>query len=99
MVPSSCMTIPILLAKLKNRCKSSSEKSGANPPPSIQPRFCTQSGSKYSSGTRLSSSSDAKTAIKNRLNGQGRDFYQAGLNWLVLRSNKCLNRFDDYMEQ
>ncbi|GBO38569.1 hypothetical protein AVEN_274022-1 [Araneus ventricosus] len=45
--------------------------------------------------TRFSSDSDEKTAAKNYLNGQGRDFYQAGLNTLVLRSDKCLNRFGD----
>ncbi|GBM38433.1 hypothetical protein AVEN_260812-1 [Araneus ventricosus] len=37
------------------------------------------------------------TAAENWLNGQGRDFYQAGLNKLVLRSDKCLKRFGDYM--
>lgn len=51
------------------------------------------------SGTRFSSDSDVKTAAENWLNGQGRDFYQAGLNKLVLRSDKCLNRFGDYVEK
>ncbi|GBO19590.1 hypothetical protein AVEN_134987-1 [Araneus ventricosus] len=32
------------------------------------------------SGTKFSSDSDVKTAAENWLNGQGRDFYQAGLN-------------------
>ncbi|GBM38381.1 hypothetical protein AVEN_254290-1 [Araneus ventricosus] len=40
---------------------------------------------------------DVKTAAENWLNGQCRDFYQAELNKLVLRSDKCLNRFDDYV--
>ncbi|GBN89948.1 hypothetical protein AVEN_200418-1 [Araneus ventricosus] len=35
------------------------------------------------------------TLIWNWLNGQGRDFCQAGLNKLVLSSEKCLNRFGD----
>ncbi|GBO31255.1 hypothetical protein AVEN_9935-1 [Araneus ventricosus] len=34
----------------------------------------------------------------NWLNGQGRDFCQAGLNKLVLRSDKCLKGFGDYTE-
>ncbi|GBM83668.1 hypothetical protein AVEN_57367-1 [Araneus ventricosus] len=50
------------------------------------------------SGIRFSSDSDVKTAAENWLNSQGRDFYQAGLNKLVLRSDKCLNRFGDYVE-
>ncbi|GBN19362.1 hypothetical protein AVEN_49242-1 [Araneus ventricosus] len=56
-------------------------------------------GSKHLFGTKFSSNSDVKTAAENSLNGQGRDFYQAGLNKLVLRSDKCLNRFDDYVEK
>ncbi|GBN45370.1 hypothetical protein AVEN_85024-1 [Araneus ventricosus] len=50
-------------------------------------------------GTRFSSDTDVKTAAENCLNGQGRDFYQAGLNKLVLRSDKYLNRFVDNVEQ
>ncbi|GBM45233.1 hypothetical protein AVEN_63840-1 [Araneus ventricosus] len=56
-------------------------------------------GSKHLSGTRLSSDSDVKTAAENGLSEQDRDFYQAGLHKLVLRSHKCLNRFDDYVEK
>ncbi|GBM33170.1 hypothetical protein AVEN_83679-1 [Araneus ventricosus] len=56
-------------------------------------------GSKYLSGTRVSSDSEVKTAAENCLNGQRRDFYTAGLNKLVLRSDKCLNRFGDYVEK
>ncbi|GBM03570.1 hypothetical protein AVEN_203152-1 [Araneus ventricosus] len=48
------------------------------------------------SGTSLSSDSDVKTAAENWLNGQGRDFYQSGRSKLVLRSDKCRNRFGDY---
>ncbi|GBN16467.1 hypothetical protein AVEN_196923-1 [Araneus ventricosus] len=51
------------------------------------------------SGTRFSSESDVKTPAKNWLNGQGRDFYQAWLNTLVLRSDICLNRCGDYVEK
>ncbi|GBN81986.1 hypothetical protein AVEN_79490-1 [Araneus ventricosus] len=39
--------------------------------------------------TRFSSGSDAKTAAENWLNGQGRDFCQAGLN---RQSSTCLSR-------
>ncbi|GBM24054.1 hypothetical protein AVEN_163218-1 [Araneus ventricosus] len=52
-------------------------------------------GSKHLSGTRFSSNSDIKTAAENWLNGQGRDFYQLGLNKLVFRPDKCINRFGD----
>ncbi|GBN02537.1 hypothetical protein AVEN_252-1 [Araneus ventricosus] len=48
--------------------------------------------SKHLSRTRFSSNSDVKTAADNWLNGQGHDFYQAGLNMLVLR----LSIFGDY---
>ncbi|GBM86068.1 hypothetical protein AVEN_3894-1 [Araneus ventricosus] len=51
------------------------------------------------SRTRFSSDSDVKTAAENWLNGLGCDFYQAELNKLVLRSDKCLNRFGDYVEK
>ncbi|GBM39599.1 Arylsulfatase B, partial [Araneus ventricosus] len=47
----------------------------------------------HSSGIRFSSSSDAKIAAENWLNGQGCGFYQAGLNKLVLRSDKVINIF------
>ncbi|GBN16771.1 hypothetical protein AVEN_178919-1 [Araneus ventricosus] len=49
------------------------------------------------SGTRFSLNSDVKTVAENWLNGQGLDFYQAGLNKLVQRSDKCLNRFSVYV--
>ncbi|GBM75478.1 hypothetical protein AVEN_54078-1 [Araneus ventricosus] len=51
------------------------------------------------SGTRFSSNSDVKTAAVSWLNGRGRDPYQAGLNKLDLHLDKCLNRFDDYVEK
>ncbi|GBM83728.1 hypothetical protein AVEN_261315-1 [Araneus ventricosus] len=56
----------------------------------IQPRF-----DKHLAGTMCSSDSDVKTAAENWVNGQGRDFYQAELNKLFLRSDECLNRFGD----
>ncbi|GBM02321.1 hypothetical protein AVEN_138444-1 [Araneus ventricosus] len=46
----------------------------------------------------LSSDSDMKTAAENCFNGQRPDFYQAGLNKFVRRSDKSLNRFGDYVE-
>ncbi|GBN94279.1 hypothetical protein AVEN_79782-1 [Araneus ventricosus] len=52
-----------------------------------------------SSGTRFSLKSDVKTPAENWLNGQGLDFYQAGLIKLILLSDKCLNRFGDYVEK
>ncbi|GBO40029.1 hypothetical protein AVEN_29790-1 [Araneus ventricosus] len=56
-------------------------------------------GSKHLSGIRFSSDSDVKTAAKNWINGQGREFYQDGFNKSVLRSDKCLNRFGDHVEK
>ncbi|GBN86010.1 hypothetical protein AVEN_81512-1 [Araneus ventricosus] len=50
------------------------------------------------SGTRYSSNSDVKTVAENWLNRQERDFYQAGLKKLALRSDKCLDRFGDYVK-
>ncbi|GBN91534.1 hypothetical protein AVEN_189220-1 [Araneus ventricosus] len=61
------MTIPILLPKLKNCCKSSSGKSGASP---LRPDLAPNLGSKHLSGTRFSSDSDVKTVAENWLNGQ-----------------------------
>ncbi|GBM26184.1 hypothetical protein AVEN_171305-1 [Araneus ventricosus] len=53
----------------------------------------------HSSGIRFSSSSDAKIATENWLNGQGCGFYQDGLNKLVLRSDKFIDIFCDYVEK
>ncbi|GBL81528.1 hypothetical protein AVEN_143778-1 [Araneus ventricosus] len=48
---------------------------------------------------RLSSDSDVKTVAENWLNGKGCNFCQAELHKLVLRSDKCLNIFGDYVEK
>ncbi|GBM24524.1 hypothetical protein AVEN_169081-1, partial [Araneus ventricosus] len=68
------------------------------PPPSIHPRFGTQSRFQTLIWNKVLLS-DVKTAAENWLNGQGRHFYQAGLNKLILRSGKCLNRFGDCVEK
>ncbi|GBN22238.1 hypothetical protein AVEN_131378-1 [Araneus ventricosus] len=67
--------------------------------PTHSPDLAPNLGSKHLSGTSSSSNSDVKTAAENWLNLQGRDFYQDGLNKLVLRSDKRLNRFGDYVEK
>ncbi|GBM48488.1 hypothetical protein AVEN_50278-1 [Araneus ventricosus] len=54
--------------------------------------------SKHLSGTRFSSNSDVKTG-RELAQWTGRDFCQAGLKKLVLRSNKFLNRFGDYVKK
>ncbi|GBN39258.1 hypothetical protein AVEN_38941-1 [Araneus ventricosus] len=56
-------------------------------------------GSKHLSGTRFSSESDVKTVVENWLYKQGHDFYRARLSEFVLRSDKCRNRFGDYVEK
>ncbi|GBL78939.1 hypothetical protein AVEN_48909-1 [Araneus ventricosus] len=63
------------------------------------PNLAPNLGSKRLSGTGFSSNGDVKTAAENWLNGQGHYFYQAGLNKLVLRSDKCLIRFGDDVEK
>ncbi|GBN76658.1 hypothetical protein AVEN_15846-1 [Araneus ventricosus] len=73
-------------------------KPGAMGGAPYSPDFAPNLGSKHLSKTRISSNSNVKTAAENWLNGQGRDFHQAGLNKLVLLSYKCLNKFDDYAE-
>ncbi|GIX98304.1 uncharacterized protein CEXT_362731 [Caerostris extrusa] len=45
------------------------------------------------SGRRFSSNSAVKTSAETWLNGQRPDFYQDGLNKLVLRCDKCLKTF------
>ncbi|GBN83668.1 hypothetical protein AVEN_109361-1 [Araneus ventricosus] len=73
---------------------------GSLEPLPIQPRFGTQSGFQTLIWNKVfSSNSDVKTAAEDWFNGQGRDFYQAGLNKLVLSSDKCLNRFGDYAKK
>ncbi|GBM12179.1 hypothetical protein AVEN_20991-2 [Araneus ventricosus] len=91
------MALSILLAKFKNLLQKFKWKVWIPPP--IQPRFGTQSGFQTLSGTRFSSDSDVKTAAENRLNRRRRYFYPAGLNKLILPSDKCLNRFGDYVEK
>ncbi|GBL79721.1 hypothetical protein AVEN_18245-1 [Araneus ventricosus] len=59
--------------------------------PPFSPDLAANLDSKHLSVTRFSSNSNVKTAAENRLNGQGHDFYQAGLNKLVLSSVKYLN--------
>ncbi|GBN97054.1 hypothetical protein AVEN_59022-1 [Araneus ventricosus] len=56
-------------------------------------------GSKHLSGLRFSSESVAKTVLEKLAQLTGLDFCHAGLNKFVLRSNKCLNRFDDTVEK
>nr|GBN18540.1 hypothetical protein AVEN_27647-1 [Araneus ventricosus]GBN18562.1 hypothetical protein AVEN_38415-1 [Araneus ventricosus]GBN18631.1 hypothetical protein AVEN_144502-1 [Araneus ventricosus] len=51
------------------------------------------------SGTEFPPDSDVKTACKKWLIEQGRDFYQAGLNKLVLSSDKCLKIFGDNVKK
>ncbi|GBM35528.1 hypothetical protein AVEN_106757-1 [Araneus ventricosus] len=67
--------------------------------PPYSPDLASNLGSKHSYGTRFSSISDVKTSDENWLNGQRSDFDQAGLNKLVLHSDKCLNRFGDCVEK
>ncbi|GBM79686.1 hypothetical protein AVEN_71213-1 [Araneus ventricosus] len=80
----------ILLAKLKNCCKSSSME-----PPPYSPDLASNLGSQHLFGRRFSSNSDVKRVAENWLNGHRCDFYEAGLNKLKLRSDKCLNRFGE----
>ncbi|GFT80569.1 uncharacterized protein TNCV_5122761 [Trichonephila clavipes] len=51
------------------------------------------------SGKRFSSDSAVKTSTEILLKGQGPDSYQDGLSKLVLRSDKSLNRLDDYVDK
>ncbi|GBN94005.1 hypothetical protein AVEN_229337-1 [Araneus ventricosus] len=88
-----------MLAKLKNCCESSSGKSGATPPP-YSPDSAPNLDSKHLSGTtnRFSHHS-LQRVIRELAQWTGLDFCQAGGNKLVLRSDKCLNRFGDYVEK
>ncbi|GBN01541.1 hypothetical protein AVEN_109799-1 [Araneus ventricosus] len=58
--------------------------------------LATNLGSKNLSAKRFSSDSDVKT---DKDDGHERDFYQSGLNKLVLRSDKRLDRFGDDVER
>ncbi|GBL94753.1 hypothetical protein AVEN_244738-1 [Araneus ventricosus] len=90
------MTIPIVLAKLENCCKSSSGKSGAYPHRAQIWHLIRVPNTYLEQGSLQTMM--WKTAAENWLNGQGHDFYQAELNKLVLLSDKCLNRFGDFVE-
>ncbi|GBM68392.1 hypothetical protein AVEN_210464-1 [Araneus ventricosus] len=96
MASCSCITIPILLAKIKNCCKSSNGKSRATP---YDTDLAPNLDSKHLSGTKFSSDNDVKTAAENWLNGQGRHFYQPWLNKVVRCSDKYQIRFGDYVEK
>ena len=51
------------------------------------------------SETQFTSDDAVKTAAEKWLNEQSPDYYQAVINKLVKRSDKCLNRFGDYVER
>ncbi|GBM26009.1 hypothetical protein AVEN_141970-1 [Araneus ventricosus] len=78
--------------ELLQKCK---EEVWGHPQPPMQPRLTPNMGSILLSGTRFSSNSDVKTASENCEH----DFYQAGLNKLVLCLDECLNKFGDYVEK
>ncbi|GBN74182.1 hypothetical protein AVEN_197658-1 [Araneus ventricosus] len=61
--------------------------------------FLFPKSKEHLSATRFSTDSDVETSADNWLHGQGRDFYQAALNKLFLRSDKFLNRFGDHVEK
>ncbi|GBO03031.1 hypothetical protein AVEN_202046-1 [Araneus ventricosus] len=70
----------------------------------LEPSLCSPDlapnlGSKHLAETRFSLYSGVKTTNENWLNVQRRRFYRAGLNKLLLRSDKCLNRFHGYVEK
>ncbi|XP_035228987.1 histone-lysine N-methyltransferase SETMAR-like, partial [Stegodyphus dumicola] len=54
---------------------------------------------RYLSGTRFTSDYAVKTAAEKWLNEQGPDYYQDEINKSVERSDKCLNRFGEYVEK
>ncbi|GBM82266.1 hypothetical protein AVEN_267975-1 [Araneus ventricosus] len=89
------MTIPILLSKLKKCSKSRSGKSGVTPySPDLAPNL--EQGSLQ---TIMLEQLPSRACPLSQLNGQACDSYQNGLNKLVLRSDKSLNRFGDYVEK
>ncbi|GBN79891.1 hypothetical protein AVEN_192156-1 [Araneus ventricosus] len=101
MVSSSCMATPGPI--LNSRIAAKVQMGSLEPPysPDLAPSdyLLLPQLKEHLSGTRFSSDSDVKTAAENWLNGQGRDFYQAGLNKMVLRLDKCRNRFGHYVER
>ncbi|GBO33829.1 hypothetical protein AVEN_97712-1 [Araneus ventricosus] len=67
--------------------------------PTHSPDSAPNLGSKHLSGGSFSSESVAKTVLEKLAQLTGLDFCHAGLNKLVRRSDKCLNRCDDYVEK
>jgi histone-lysine N-methyltransferase SETMAR len=53
----------------------------------------------YLSSQRFESDDDVTTAVKQWLCRQGTDFYHEGIEKLVVRYDKCLNLFGDYVEK
>jgi histone-lysine N-methyltransferase SETMAR len=51
------------------------------------------------SGHKFSSDNDVKTAVTKWLKSQGTEFYEAGINKLVPRQDKCLSLGGDYVEK
>ncbi|GBN89838.1 hypothetical protein AVEN_41985-1 [Araneus ventricosus] len=94
MVSHSCMT-----CFQNSRIAAKVQVGSLEPTTPYSPDLAPNLGSKHLFGTRFSPDSDVKTAAENWINGQGRDFYQADLNKLVLCSYKCLNRFGDCVEK
>ncbi|GBN84640.1 hypothetical protein AVEN_246785-1 [Araneus ventricosus] len=85
-----------MLARLKNAAKV---QAVSLEPLTIQPHLAPNLGTKHLSETRFSSESDVETTSENWFSRQGRDFYQARLKKLALHSDKCRNRFADYVEK
>ncbi|GBM12127.1 hypothetical protein AVEN_39467-1 [Araneus ventricosus] len=66
MVPSPCMTIPRLLAKLKNCCKSSCGKSGATFGPDLAPNWAPNTYIEQGSLQTVMSKQPPRTGSKGR---------------------------------
>ncbi|GBM22756.1 hypothetical protein AVEN_196122-1 [Araneus ventricosus] len=86
-------TQELMLCKPELLWSSSSGRSGVTPPPPYRPESAPNLGSKHLSGTRFSLESDLKTVVENWLNRQDVISAKNELSKLVLRSDKCLNRF------
>jgi histone-lysine N-methyltransferase SETMAR len=50
-------------------------------------------------GTRMGSNEEVKKTVKDWFNGLAADFYNAGIQKLVARYDKCLNLHGDYVEK